>query len=228
MILQNRGILSAESIGWEPRLMPYPAMADVKAILEPFHPRIRKVIELAWAEFRAVVELRAANGIGPLLYSRTVANDVFDAIARYAIAEFAADPSVHIEIEAQTIKLFFKGGVCARFKKGDDNKLGQNHPTQASMNFEDADAQVSWFPVETAKVEFIWLPNSINTKLEEVLVVARDGDKLLWDYPIETAAEGGATIIPFPEPPPPAPPSDDDDLVKPKLPEVKKPRENDE
>jgi hypothetical protein len=210
--------------------MPNPVMADVQAILEPFHPRIRKVVELAWAEFRTVVELRAANGIGPLLYSRTVANEVFDAIARYAIAEFISDPSVHIEIEAQTIKLFFKGGVCARFKKGDDNKLGQNIPTQASMNFEDVDVQLAWLPAETAKVEFIWLANSINTQLEEVLVVARDGDKLLWDYQIEESAKGTGTVIPFPESPtPPAPTDDEDDeLVKPKLPEVKKPKQNDE
>lgn len=209
--------------------MPYPVMDDVKSTLEPFHPRIRKVVELAWAEFRAVVALRAENGIGPLLYSRTVANEVFDAIARYAIAEFAGDTSVHIEIEAQTIKLFFKGGVCARFKKGDHNKLGQNIPTQAAMAFEDADAQLSWFPAETAKVEFIWLANDLNTTLEHVLVVARDGEHLLWDYEIDEAAgAGGGTIIPFPQPPtPPAPPSGDE-LVKPKVPDVKKPRENDE
>src|SRR5260370_22771456 len=102
--------------------MSYPVLADVRAILEPFHSRIRLVVERAWTEYREVVALRAENGIAPLMYSRTVSNDVFDAIARYAIAEFAADPAVHIEIEAQTIKLFFKGAVCARFKKGDDNK----------------------------------------------------------------------------------------------------------
>jgi hypothetical protein len=201
--------------------MPDPVLADVKAILDPFHPRIRKIIELAWAEFRLIAELRTAHGLAPILYSRTVANDVFDAIVRYAIAEFASDPSVHIEIEAQTIKLFFKGGVCARFKKGDDNKLGQNNPTQASMAFEEADGLLPGFPPETARVEFIWLANELNTLLEHVLVVARDGDRLLWDYEIEEGT-GSATILPFPEPPVPP----DDDLVKPKTPEVKKPREN--
>jgi hypothetical protein len=206
--------------------MPYPLMANVKATLEAFHPRIRSVVELAWAELRKVAELRAAHGIAPVLYSRTISNDVFDAIARYAITEFGSDPSVHVEIEAQTIKLFFKGGVCARFKKGDDNKLGQNHPTQASMAFEDADSQLPWFPEETAKVEFIWLANDINTRLEHVLVVARDGDDLLWDYEIEqNAAAGGGTIMPFPEPPTPPAPQTGNDMVKPKAPDTKKPIE---
>jgi hypothetical protein len=63
---------------------------------------------------------------------------VFDAIARNAIAEFGSDDSVHVKIEAQTVKFVFKGAVLARFKKGDENKLGQNVPTQAAMDFIDA------------------------------------------------------------------------------------------
>lgn len=202
--------------------MPHPLKEDVQATLRAYHPRIRKVVNLAWEEWRALAACRAKEGFGPFLYSRTVANIVFDAIARYAIAEFAGDPSVHIEIESQTIKLFFKGSVLARFKKGDDNKLGQNIPTQAALAFECADATFAGLPPETAKVEFIWLANDINTLLEHVLVVARDGERLLWDYEIDDiAGAGSGTVIPFPQPPAPPPP-EGDDLVKPKVPEVKK------
>jgi hypothetical protein len=207
--------------------MPHPVMAEVRAILEPFHPRIRGVVERAWAEWRAVAVLRAENDLAPVMYSRTIANDVFDAIARFGIAEFSADTAVNVQIDAQTFKLFFKGSVCARYKRGDDNKLGQNIPTQAALAFEEVDADLPGFPANTAKVEFIWLANELNTRLEHVLVVARDGDDLLWDYEIdETAAGGAGTIIPFPEPPAPPAPAGDDDLVKPKKPEIKTPREN--
>ena len=150
---------------------------------------------------------------------------MFDAIARNAIAEFAGDTSVHMEIETQTIKLFFKSSVLARFKKGDDNKLGQNIPTQAALAFEYVDAVFPGLPAETAKVEFIWLANEINTQLEHVLVVARDGDHLLWDYEIGGAVAAGAgTVIPFPQPPSPPPAPGSDDLITPKAPpEIKKP-----
>jgi hypothetical protein len=207
--------------------MPYPAMTDVQAILKPYHPRIRNVVERAWAEWRTVAALRVENDLAPVMYSRTIANDVFDAIARFGIAEFSSDLAVNVKVDAQTFKLFFKGSVCARYKRGDDNKLGQNIPTQAAMAFEEVDGELPGFPADTAKVEFIWLANDLNTRLEHVLVVARDGDHLLWDYEIvETAAGGAGTIIPFPEPPTPPTPTSDDDLVKPKTPEVKKPREN--
>jgi hypothetical protein len=207
--------------------MPYPVMAEVKAVLQPFHPQIRGVVERAWAEWRAVAALRATNGMAPVLYSRTITNDVFDAIARNGISEFSATSGVNLKIESQTFKMFFKGSVCARYKRGDNNNLGQNIPTQASLAFESVDGELPGFPPDTSKVEFIWLPNELNTKLEHVLVVARDGDDLIWEYEIEeTAASGSGTVIPFPEPPQPLGPSVDDDLVKPKTPDVKKPNEN--
>jgi hypothetical protein len=202
--------------------MPTADKDAVQDILAPYRERIRSIVERAWAEWRAHAAWRLEAGLEPLLYSRTVSNYVFDAIARIAVAEFAADASVHIQIEAQTIKLFFKGGVCARFKKGDDNKLGQNHPTQASLAFEYADGQLPGFPAETAKVEFIWLANDINTRLEHVLVVARDGDELLWDYEIEAGAS--AAVILFTPTTPPEPPQDGA-LITPKATDIKKPEE---
>jgi hypothetical protein len=118
--------------------------------------------------------------------------------------------------------LFFKGRVCARFKRGDDDKLGQNVATQTALAFEDADGELPGFPAETVKVDFIWLANDLNTRLEHVLVVARDGDRLLWEYEIEEEpASGSGTVIPFPDPTAPKP-SGDDDLITPKTPDIKK------
>jgi hypothetical protein len=96
------------------------------------------VVERAWDEWRRIAAFMVDQRIGPVLYSRTIANFVFDAIARNAIAEFGSDDSVHVKIEAQTVKFVFKGAVLARFKKGDENKLGQNVPTQAAIDFIDA------------------------------------------------------------------------------------------
>jgi hypothetical protein len=132
--------------------MQHPIKEEVQANLRDYHPRIRNVVDRAWAEWRATAACRAEAGFAPFLYSRTVTNVVFDAIARNAITEFASDPSVHVAIEPQTIKLFFKGVVLGRFKKGDDNKLGQNIPTQAALAFEFVDGMLPGLPPETAKL----------------------------------------------------------------------------
>ena len=198
--------------------MPTLSKHEVQSTLGRFHPRIRRVVELAFAEWRAVVKFRSEEAFGPVMYPRTVANYVFDAIARHAIAEFGDDPSVNVKIEPQTIKLFFKGAVYARFKKGDENRLGQNIETQTVLAFIDQNETLPGLPPETVKVEFIWLANELQTRLEHVLVVARDKDTLLWDYELEPAGEDVGLVIPFPVQVPVVADAEDEGLVKPKAP----------
>lgn len=186
---------------------------DVKGILEPYHDMIRQVIDESWDEWRDVHQLRLDAGYPSLLYRRTVSNYVFDAIARRAIPAFAAMPLVNVKIESQTFKLQFRG-LCARFKKGGIDNLGCNWPTQAVMAFIDADGMLPDMPPETAKVEFIWQPNEIWTQIDRVLVVARDGDDLIWEYPIDRRSAAGKLFVVPTRTPPPDP--DGQDLVKPK------------
>jgi hypothetical protein len=208
----------------------HPTKDEIRDILRPYHGRIRRVFERAWAEWRLVDGLRTENRLGPLLYSRTIANYVFDAIARIGITEFAEDPTVQIKVETQSVKFVFKGKVLARFKKGDESKLGQNNPTQASIAFTEADGMLPGLPPETAKVEFIWRANSIQTQLESVLVISRDGDKIVWGYRIPAVLGKGA-IIQFPTPEQqqdtPAGDDDGDELVKPKARDTKKAKKED-
>ena len=191
-----------------------PSKAEVQRALQEYEPRLRSIFERAWDEWRQVAAFMSENRMGPVLYQRTIANFVFDAIARHAIKELGSDDAVHVKVEAQTVKFVFGGEVLARFKKGDENKLGRNIPTQAAMTFEDADGLFPGLPPETAKVEFVWIPNEIYTQLEEVLVVARDGKERVWDYPI--AAESGAEVASLPLSQ--SPDTDNDELVRPRVP----------
>ena len=151
------------------------------------------------------------DGEGSAAYPRTISNYIFDAIARRAILDFAAEPKVRVEVDAQTFKLHFRG-LSARFKKGGDDKLGSNHHTAASLLFVEADGVLPGLGPETGKVEFIWLPNEIWTDLDRILVVARDGDRLIWDYEIERARPS-AEIATLPTP---AAPEPDKPLITPK------------
>lgn len=191
-----------------------PTADEAKAILAPHHRLIRQVIEDAWAEWKAVQACRTKDGQPPVLYTRTISNYIFDAIARRAILAFGAEAAVHVEVEAQTFKLQFRG-LCARYKKGGEDKLGSNIPTQAALAFIEADGLIPGMPPETAKVEFIWLPNEIWTDLDRVLVVARDGDRLIWEYEID-AAEPAAELHLLPTSP--EEPDDGPLLVTPKAP----------
>jgi hypothetical protein len=194
--------------------MPIPTKVEAHRALAPYHTTILQIIDDAWGEWRAVQEWRASVSFPPVLYHRTIANYVFDAIARRAILSFGAKVKVHVEIESQTFKLFIKN-LAVRFKKAGDDKLGCSIPTQAALAFEEADGVLPGFPPETGKVEIVWLPNEIYTQINQILVVARDGDNLIWEYEIKHAGETGG-VIPFPSPPSDPSGPDAGGLVKPK------------
>lgn len=195
--------------------MPVATKEEVQVALEPYHFIIRRIIDDAWAEWRAIEAFRQEREFGAIAYTRTIANHMFDAISRLAVRAFASIDGIHIRQEAQTVKFFAGGKALFRFKKGDDAKLGCNIPTDATLAFIEADRIMPGLPPETAKVEIIWQPNEIWTQVERVLVIARDGDRLIWEYDIDRP-EDAAAVIALPRF---ASPSDDDDvpLVKPKV-----------
>lgn len=173
---------------------------EVREHLDPYHDRILRVIEQGYGEWVAIKRNMASSGTGPVLYPRTTANHVFDAIARYAIAEFGSDSDVRVSQNAQTVKFCFKDVVLARFKKGDEENLGRNHPTQAVLDFVNVQSQLPGMPPSAAKVELLYTANEIEDSIERVVVAARDGDELLWHYEIVSGAASDTGVTPFPMP----------------------------
>lgn len=194
--------------------MAIPTRAYARETFSPYHGLIWRLIQESWDEWRLLQRLRADHEMPPLLYRRTIANYMFDAIARRAIPAFGAEERVLLDVDSQTFKIFV-GGIVARFKKGGDDKLGSSIPTQTALAFMEADGVLPGMPREAAKVEIIWLPNEIWTQIEQILVVARDGDELIWEYEIEAA--DSADIVPLPIALAPKGPEGADDLVKPKV-----------
>lgn len=174
---------------------------DIKSALSPYHSQLKQVVAAGYDEWQRVSDFRAMSGYSPVLYSRTMANYVFDAIARNAQKTFGRDKTVRIRQETQTIKFIFAGKVIVRFKKGDDDHLGKNIPTQAVLDYLDPQQTLPGFPPEAAKVEIVWAANDIGTGIEEVLVVARDGNASLWSYRIDDDASenAGSGVLPFPD-----------------------------
>lgn len=192
---------------------------EVRAALEPYHSKIRGAVVAGFAEWISIGECRVAKGYAPVLYPRTVSNYVFDAIVRNAMDAFSTDTTVRVIDQVQTAKFCFGNMAIARFKKGDDDNLGQNIQTQAVLEFVDAQQSFPGMPPAAAKIEFIWTPDILGTSVESVLVVARDGDHILWSYELEEEV-AVSDVITFPAP---SGPDLDPPLVTPKV----KPSETD-
>lgn len=189
------------------------SIEKAQEIWGPHHSRIVGVIRSAWDEFKTTQRCRIEAGFSSLMYDRTKSNDIFDGIARYAIAEFGSDDKFTLKNQAQTFKLFHQG-CCIRFKKGGADLLGRNWPTQEAMAFMEADGVLPGMPPHTAKLEIIWRANELFTDLDSVHIVSRDGEKLIWEYSIDLADDAGV-VVALPTNPV-EPDGDGDNLIKPK------------
>ena len=170
-------------------------MADeaiVRRVLNPYHARLRRVVDLAYADW----------GQSPdkpkYIYERTRANVQFDHVARHAHTEFGTDATVRIIATHKTIKLMVRDGrnvVVARFKHANEDGLGVNgQETQAVLGFIDAEQPfLPGVPVEH-KVEICFRQNDLDTALESIEVVARHLYRKMWSYPLPKA---GAAVVPF-------------------------------
>lgn len=161
----------------------------VEATLKDFEPALLRIVHGAWAEVRKL-PLEA-----PLEFARTRACLVQDIMVRRAKAEFADDPRVRMVSRDETVKFVFDEAVIARFKKADASGLGSNIQTQAVMQFVDQQQELPGLP-DVHKIEVLYHLNKLQTQIEHVMVVARDDDQMLWDYPLR--AGESAQVVMFP------------------------------
>jgi len=168
-------------------------MADehaVRAVLAKYEPVLFAAIHGGWDDWRAL-------GLGGrlLFQARSRACVVYDFIVQRAMAALADDHAVRVLRRDETVKFVFHDTVAMRFKKANENGLGSNIRTQATLGFVEQQMELPDVP-NVHKVEVVYVLNDLQTRIEQVLVAARDGDVCLWNYDLE--ADAGAQIISMP------------------------------
>lgn len=184
---------------------------DVRAVLHPTREaKIARALTKAWQDW--------IDNPHRSLYSRwprTRANMVFERIADRLQEEFADDLGVHFHFQDETIKVVFDDRIIVRFKKADEDGFGINIPTQATIAFCEAQAELPGLP-GLQKVEILYHLNELGTIIAGITAQARDGEMRLWAYPL-AGGEADPASEPLPLPPPaPRPLYDAADLVSPR------------
>jgi hypothetical protein len=174
--------------------MPRPIEGYVKPILRPFEERLGNVMLRAWEAWWK------STGRKTYAYLRVRASSVHELMVREARKEFGLDRDVHIIEGPETIYLMFKRAVVVRLKKGDRRGLGRNNPTQASLAFISSTADVHALPLglpDIQRADVTYILNKLETKIEQVLVVGRDGTKKLWNYAVYPRAAAPVALLPI-------------------------------
>lgn len=166
--------------------MPRPIEADVRTLLAPREGAITQVVLDAWGRWWR-------NPERPTLYRRTRACLVHNYIMNAAPAAFTADRGVHLIQRQETIYFLIERRLLMRFKKGDEQGLSSNIETQASLAFVDPTEPLIDLP-DVARVDIAYVLNQLETVVHQVAVVARDGDRKVWSYPLYARDDRAATV----------------------------------
>jgi len=162
----------------------------VRTVLQPYETGIYQAIHGAWSDYQGL-QLG-----GRLMFpSRSRACLVHDFMVKRAISTWSDDVGVRVIHHNETAKFVIADQVLLRLKKADDRGLGANIPTQASLDFIEQQFDLPGLP-DVHKVEVVYQLNTLQTQIDQIVVVARDGHKRLWDYVIAPYTATG--VIPLP------------------------------
>ncbi|WP_370235357.1 MULTISPECIES: hypothetical protein [Henriciella] len=175
--------------------MAAPIEAQVRPILQPYAATITSIMRRAWADWMESGYAAAWE------FKRARANFVSAQMAHYARESFDGEPGLHIVEKDETLKFLADDLVLFRLKKADDTGLTANIPTQQVLAYHDHDQNLFGLP-EVQRVDAVYILNTLETDIQDILVVARDGKHLAWTYSLLDGAEG-VESLPLPKTSPP-------------------------
>ena len=101
------------------------------------------------------------------------------------------------------MKFLVRNTVLFRFKKADETGRSSNVATQLALAFHNHEQDLSGLP-EVQRVEVVYKLNRLETQVDDICVVARNGDQIAWEYSLLDAGEA-AVPLPMPAPKPERP-----------------------
>ena len=168
--------------------MPVPREDCVQPIITQHSERIVAAVLGAWDDWLT------SPHPGIWRCKRSRANFVWEQIIERAHLAFNGLPGVRIIGSNETFKFLLDDQVLFRFKKGDESGLSANVSTQLSLAFHDHDKDLLGLP-EVQRVDIVYQLNQLETDITDVIVVARDGDLVVWFYSLLNSV---AAVTPLP------------------------------
>ncbi len=172
--------------------MSGPPKASVQPLLDKHREPLVAAVFGAWDDWLA------SPHVGVWRCKRSRANFVWEQIIERAHLAFDGASGIRIIDGHETFKFLVEDRVLFRFKKGDETGLTANVPTQLALAFHDHEQDLLGLP-EVHRVEVVYQLNRLETEVVDVLIVARDGDAVVWTHSLLDAGEG---IVPLPVPAP--------------------------
>ena len=177
--------------------MPIPSEANVRPVLDEIREQVISAIREAWEDWLG------SDRNGVWRYKRSRANFVWEQIIERANNALLDHDAVHVIDGHETMKFLVRDTVLFRFKKADETGRSSNVATQLALAFHDHDEDLFGLP-EVQRVEVVYKLNRLETQIDDICVVARNGNQIAWEYSLLDADEVTVSL-PMPEPKPERP-----------------------
>lgn len=152
------------------------ADSDLSELIKPFESHISEAILQAW-------NVWLATPLRTVFCNRTRANMVWD-IATKALEETLDPlPNIHVNRSANTCIFMIGQQLAFRFKKADEKGVSSNYPTAMALAFHDPEQRVLGIP-EAVKTEIIYVLNKLETEINHIKLVRRDGASVAWTHSV--------------------------------------------
>lgn len=171
--------------------MPIPSEVTVRPVLDEIRDQVVSAIREAWEDWLA------SDRNSVWRYKRSRANFVWEQIIERANNALLGHDAVHVIDGHETMKFLVRDTVLFRFKKADETGRSSNVATQLALAFHDHDEDLFDLP-EVQRVEVVYKLNRLETQIDDICVVARNGDQIAWEYSLLDAGEA-AVPLPLPE-----------------------------
>lgn len=168
--------------------MSIPSQTTVRPILDEIRDHIVSAVLHAWDDWLA------SGFVGIWRCKRSRANFVWEQIIDRAQTTLMGHDAVHVINGNETMKFLVRNEVLFRFKKADATGRTSNVATQLALAFHDHEQDLFGLP-EVQRVEVVYKLNRLETQVEDVCVVARNGDSVAWEYSLLDASEA---VVPLP------------------------------
>jgi hypothetical protein len=167
-----------------------PIQDDVKRTLGKFENYFYDIAIGAWQDWLNSSEFVRTR------FNRTRANIVWDRMIDRAFNAFVDIPNIEPLERRNTVYFIVDNRVLFRFKKGDLKGLSSNYLTQSAFDFHDHDLPL-FGDMNLSRVEVVYVLDRSEIKIENVCIVARNAEKILWSY--DLAPQGVVVEMPIPE-----------------------------
>lgn len=200
ILVSDRAMLSGKGIPM------VPTEIFVRDVLSPHESAICRIIEESWAKVCGLPDRHAYD------LKRTIAVLMHQFTMNAVREEFTGNRDIRLIERDETIRLLVGRSLVVRLKKMDQRGYTRAIPTQATMAFTN-EVPLPWANGDLPDihtVDFGYVLNELETKIDTILVAARYGESVVWSYvPDRGAASAVAGTIQ-----PPAPPARSADIIK--------------